>query len=96
MYAVSGATMLNLHPTFPKQPEWVRSSHMDLVSTLIILTLSGVIFFWARYRDGQPPNLENVQLIPYRTICIVTLIIAFFMIVHLVNMAGLETGNLQR
>jgi hypothetical protein len=66
---------------------------VDLTTTLILFGLSVVLFALASWRANQPVQFGKVRMIPWTTLIIVFAVIAIFMLVHLVNLAGFKTGR---
>ena len=66
---------------------------MSLTATLSILFGSIVVFLWARHKSSQPADPLKLRMVPYTGLVFVAAVVALYMIVHLVNMAGFETGR---
>ena len=69
---------------------------MSLTATLIILAISGGLFIFASLRAKRPADPLKPRLLPWRTIIIIAGAVAIFMIVHLVNLLGFQTGQAPR
>lgn len=64
-------------------------------TTLVVLVLSLAFAFLADRHARRPADpLKGARLLPWRSLIIIAVIIALLMIVHLVNLAGIETGRL--
>lgn len=67
---------------------------MDQQTTLVIIGLCiglGAFFAW---RAAQPPNvIKGPRLVPYTFLMLACIAVGLFMLVHLVNMYGIVTGN---
>lgn len=67
---------------------------MPLTATLILLTCAVVIGLFCAWRGAQPPDLmRGPRMVPYRFIMVLAAAIVLVTVVHLVNLAGLETGR---
>jgi hypothetical protein len=68
---------------------------MDWTSTFIILGLSAGLFVLSSWRAARPTEFGKVRMIPWTSLILVSGMIAIFMLVHLVNLAGIQTGRPQ-
>ena len=66
---------------------------MDIVPTIITLLVAVAISVWASYKAKQPFDPMNPRLVPYTGLIFVAAVVAVYMVVHLVNLAGFETGR---
>lgn len=67
---------------------------MDLVATLTALGAAAAIGLFSAWRGAQPPDLlRGPRMIPYRFIMVLAAAVCLVMVVHLVNLAGIETGR---
>jgi multisubunit Na+/H+ antiporter MnhB subunit len=66
---------------------------LDLTTTLIVFGTSVILFAVASWRAKQPAQFGKVRMVPWTTLIIVFAVIAIFMLVHLVNLAGFKTGQ---
>ncbi len=66
---------------------------MDWTGTLIGLATSGLIGVFAWWRSEQAPDPNRVRLIPWMTVLILCVVVGLLFAVHLVNLAGVETGR---
>jgi hypothetical protein len=66
---------------------------VDLTTTLILFCGSLGMFGFASWRANRPVAFGKVRMIPWTTLIIVFAVIAIFMLVHLVNLAGFKTGR---
>jgi hypothetical protein len=71
---------------------------MDLTTTLAVLAVSAALFAYGSWRAAQPADPLKPRMIPWRPVIIITGVLGLLMVVHLVNLAGVETGpdNLRR
>lgn len=63
----------------------------------LILTISGLVAFLvlgvvANWRAGLPWNDAKPRILPWRFILVLSGFCFFVLVVHLVNLAGIETG----
>ncbi len=70
---------------------------MDLTATLVtavVLLFLAVVCGW---RGARPSNvLKGPRMIPWRPLMMVCVVALMLMLVHLVNLLGVETGNQTR
>lgn len=70
---------------------------MDLTATIataVVLLLLAVLCGW---RGARPSNvLKGPRMIPWRPLMMVCVVAFMLMLVHLVNLLGVETGNQTR
>jgi hypothetical protein len=69
---------------------------MGFSTTLGLLAFFAALCALAAWRDNQPVKSLNPRIIPWRWIIIVSFFAAILMLVHLVNLAGMETGSRTR
>ena len=62
-------------------------------TTLGVLAAAGAVLIYGRWRSSLPPNPRKPRLLPWRPILIGAAFVALLAIVHLVNLAGIETGR---
>lgn len=68
--------------------------YLDLTATLIGLTLAAALFALAAWRTSRPYDpLKGKSAVPWTLIAITAGAVALFMVVHLMNLAGIETGQ---
>lgn len=65
---------------------------MNLPATLTVLAVSVALFAYGSWRSAQPADPLNPRMIPWRPVMIFAGVAALLMLVHLVNLAGVETG----
>lgn len=65
----------------------------DLILTLTAIALFGGLFALASHRAAKPADPLNPRLVPWRPIIIISGFAMLVAIVHLVNLAGVETGQ---
>lgn len=65
----------------------------DLLITLSVLAGCVGLFALASNRASKPADPLNPRLIPWRPIIVASGFAALIAIVHLVNLAGIETGR---
>lgn len=70
---------------------------MDLVTTLVILAVTAALFALSYWRSAKPvdqrvPTL-NPWRVPWRAIMIFSGAAALLMLVHIVNLMGIQTGG---
>ncbi len=66
---------------------------MTLYPTLIVLILAAALFVFAAWRDSRPKEAGNPSLFSWKPVFMLALVVAILMLVHLANMAGIETGR---
>lgn len=66
---------------------------MTLPVTLLVLALAAGLFFWSMARAAKPADPLKPRMINYHVVMIFAVFIAFIMVVHLVNLAGVKTGR---
>lgn len=67
---------------------------MSLHLTLILLFIAAGIAGFCGWRGAQPPDLlRGPRMVPYRFIMVMAAAVALVMVVHLVNLAGIDTGR---
>ena len=81
-----------------RQPDSLSPLHFSLASmsltiTLIILALAAVTFVVSMRIAARPADPLKPRLINYNIVMIIAVFVAFIMIVHLINLAGIKTGR---
>ena len=66
---------------------------MSLTVTLIILAIAAGVFIWSMRIAARPADPLKTRIINYNIVMIIAVFVAFLMVVHLVNLAGVETGR---
>jgi len=67
---------------------------LGLIPTLIGVAVCGAIAAIGAWRGAQPPNpARGPRLIPWTLIAVVAAGIGVLFLVHIVNLAGFETGQ---
>lgn len=67
---------------------------MSLTATLILLTCAVAVGLFCAWRGAQPPDLlRGPRMVPYRLIMVLAAAVVLVAVVHLVNLAGIETGR---
>lgn len=67
---------------------------MPLTATLIMLVCAVTVGLFCAWRGAQPPNLmRGPRMVPYRLIMVLAAAFVLVAVVHLVNLAGIETGR---
>jgi hypothetical protein len=66
---------------------------MNLPVTLTALAVAVAIFVYGSWRAAQPANPLKPRMIPWRPLIIFAGVAALLMLVHLVNLAGVDTGS---
>lgn len=83
---------------------WAKTAHgltrrstpsgpMTLPVTLSILAASVAIFAFGSWKAVQPPPVFKVWRVPWRYVVLTAGIVGLLMLVHLVNIAGFDTGS---
>jgi hypothetical protein len=67
---------------------------MPLNATLVLLVSAVALALFFGWRGAQPPDLvRGPRMLPYRFLMVLAAAIALFAVVHLLNLAGFETGR---
>lgn len=66
---------------------------MTMSVTLTLLALFAGAFAFASWRASRPTTFGKVRLIPWTPLIIVFAMAALMMLVHVVNLLGIETGT---
>jgi hypothetical protein len=65
----------------------------DLALSIAALAGAGGVFWFASHRAAQPADPLKPRLVPWRGVIIASGFAALIALVHLVNLAGVETGR---
>lgn len=65
---------------------------LDLVLTLCALVASAGLFWFASHRASRPPDPLRPRLAPWRSLIVLAGVVGVFLLVHLINLAGIRTG----
>lgn len=66
---------------------------MTLVTTIVVLALSVGLYAFGSWRAARPADPLNPRLIPWRPVILTAGVVAILMLVHLVNLLGVTTGQ---
>jgi hypothetical protein len=66
---------------------------LDWPATLIALAIGLCGFGFSSWRASRPAEFGKVRMIPWTALSIICAVVALFMLVHAVNLAGIQTGN---
>jgi hypothetical protein len=66
---------------------------MTMPVTLALLAFFVAAFGFASWRAGRPTQFGKVRMIPWTPLIIVFAMGALMMLVHVVNLLGVETGQ---
>ncbi len=67
---------------------------MDLIITLAIIGICIALGAFCAWRGATPPDvLKGPRLVPYNFLMLVCVAVGLMMVVHLVNLLGVVTGN---
>jgi len=66
---------------------------MGWTPTLVVLAVSLLIFFGARYRAAKPVELGKARLLPYTAIMFIAAIVFVLMVTHIFTLLGFESGG---
>ncbi|MFN4288177.1 MAG: hypothetical protein ACK4E3_06750 [Brevundimonas sp.] len=70
---------------------------MSLAHTLIALALSLGFTLWCAWRESRPPDLiRGPRMLPYSLLMVLGLGLTVMLVIHLLNLAGLDTGQRTR
>ena len=67
---------------------------MSLTLTLVLMAVFAGAFALAVWQSGKPPDIaRGPRMIPWTMIAILCAATEIFLLVHVVNLLGFETGN---
>jgi hypothetical protein len=66
---------------------------MDMTTTLAVLAAAAGVFGYGSWRAAQPADPLRPRLIPWRPLILTAGVVVILMLVHLVNLAGVTTGQ---
>jgi hypothetical protein len=66
---------------------------VDWSTTLTLLFLCLCGFGFSSWRASRPAEFGKVRMIPWTTLSIICAVVALFMLIHAVNLAGIQTGK---
>jgi hypothetical protein len=66
---------------------------MDLTATSAVLAAAVVLFAYGSWRAAQPADPLRPRVIPWRPLLIACGAVAIFMVVHLLNLLGVQTDQ---
>ena len=70
---------------------------MDLTLTIIAAAAFLILAVFCGWRGARPINvLKGPRMMPWRPMMMVSVIAFMLMMVHLLNLIGVQTGNQQR
>lgn len=70
---------------------------MDLPATSVTAVVLLILAVLCGWRGAQPSNvLKGPRMVPWRPLMMVCVVALMLMLVHLVNLLGVETGNQTR
>jgi len=70
---------------------------MDLPFTIAVLVALLVLAVFCGWRGARPANiLKGPRMVPWRPLMMVCVVATMLMLVHLMNLLGIETGNSPR
>lgn len=64
----------------------------DWIISLALLATAILLAIYANWKAGQPWDDMNPRIIPWRLVLIMSAFVAILVLVHLANLAGIETG----
>jgi hypothetical protein len=66
---------------------------MDLPSTIVVLIVLLALAVFCGWRGARPANiLKGPRMMPWRPLMMVCVVAMMLLLVHLVNLLGVETG----
>jgi amino acid transporter len=69
---------------------------MDMPLTFALALGFGALAAFCGWRGARPPNvIKGPRIIPWRMLMLLSAVGCIMMLVHLVNLAGVPTGNHQ-
>lgn len=70
---------------------------MDLTATIVTAVVLLLLAVFCGWRGARPSNvLKGPRMIPWRPLMMVCVVALMLMLVHMVNLLGVETGNQTR
>jgi amino acid transporter len=66
---------------------------MDFGVTVAALATAAACFAFASWRAAQPADPLRPRFLPWRTLVVVSGVVGVIMLVHFVNLLGIETGR---
>jgi hypothetical protein len=66
---------------------------MDLIITLCLLAGAVGLFAYGRSVAARPVDIARVRMIPWNAVLVVLGLVIILLLVHLVNLFGIETGR---
>jgi ABC-type amino acid transport system permease subunit len=66
---------------------------MDMPVTLALLAACAAVFGLASWRAARPTEFGKVRMVPWTAISLVAALAAIIMLVHAVNLLGVQTGQ---
>ncbi|PTS89758.1 MULTISPECIES: hypothetical protein [unclassified Caulobacter] len=70
---------------------------MDLPFTVTVLVVLLLLAVFCGWRGARPPNvLKGPRMVPWRPLMMACVVGMMLLLVHLLNLLGLETGNRPR
>jgi hypothetical protein len=68
----------------------------DMMITLALLAGSAGLFAYGRAVAARPADLTRVRMIPWNVVLVALGFVIVLLLVHLVNLLGIETGTARR
>jgi uncharacterized membrane protein len=65
---------------------------LHLIVTIAILTGCIGLAVYGSWKAGQPWDESNPRIVPWRLVMVLSVFAGILALVHLINLAGLETG----
>lgn len=66
---------------------------MSMTTTLVLLALAACLFAFGSWVSARPADPLNPRLVPWRPVLIVAGVAALLLLVHVVNLLGVDTGT---
>lgn len=66
---------------------------MSITITILILSAAIVGFIWSMRIAARPADPLKPRLVNYNIVMVLAVFVAFIMIIHLINLAGIKTGR---
>ena len=75
----------------------MRGMELTLTPTVILASVSALLTFFFGYMGARPLDIrKGPRMVPWRFMMILTFTVCLFMVVHLLNLLGIQTKPPER